>query len=160
MSTIFSKIIAGEIPSYRVWEDEHHFAFLDINPVQPGHTLVVPKAEVDYLFNMDEGAYAALWQAVRTVEAKLRKATDANRVVIDVVGYEVPHVHVHLVPTQTLADSLHSVVTSFKRPSEAAMSSSKRSPSIRISIGCVSGSPNLQLNSSTFATPSFIISPA
>ena len=104
MSSIFSKIIAGEIPSYRVWEDEQHFAFLDINPVQPGHTLVVPKQEVDYLFDMDDAAYAALWQAVKTVEAKVRKATDAKRVVIDVVGYEVPHVHVHLVPTQTLAD--------------------------------------------------------
>lgn len=104
MSTIFSKIIAGEIPSYTVWEDERHYAFLDINPVQPGHTLVVPRQEIDYLFDMDDAAYTALWQAVRTVEAKVRKATDAKRIVVDVVGYEVPHVHVHLVPTQTLAD--------------------------------------------------------
>lgn len=102
MSSLFSRIIAGEIPCYRVWEDEDHLAFLDISPVQAGHTLVVPKQEVDYLFDLDEDAYAALWRAVRTVEAKLRRATGCKRVIVHVVGYEVPHVHVHLVPTSDL----------------------------------------------------------
>lgn len=104
MSSIFTKIIAGEIPCHRVWEDDEHLAFLDINPMQPGHTLVVPKVETDYLFEMEPDAYVALWNAVRTVEAKLRKAMDAERVVIEVVGYEVPHVHVHLIPTNTIEE--------------------------------------------------------
>jgi histidine triad (HIT) family protein len=104
MSSIFSRIVAGEIPAYRVWEDDDHFAFLDIAPIRPGHTLVIPKQQVDYLFDLDTKAYAALWQAVRTVEAKLRAATGCARVIVHVVGYEVPHVHVHLVPTNTLED--------------------------------------------------------
>lgn len=104
MASIFSKIVAGEIPCHRVWEDEHHLAFLDIRPVQPGHTLVVPKREVAYLFDMPADEYDALWRAVRTVEARLRERLGCERVVVCVVGWEVPHVHVHLVPTNAIED--------------------------------------------------------
>ncbi|MEC9475546.1 MAG: HIT family protein [Planctomycetota bacterium] len=104
MSTIFSSIIAGEIPCHRVWEDENHLAFLDINPVQPGHCLVIPKREVSYIFDMEKTEYMALWDAVRTVENKIRVATGCQRVVVSVVGWEVPHVHVHLIPTDEIGN--------------------------------------------------------
>ncbi len=104
MATLFSKIVAGEIPSHKVYEDEDHFAFLDINPLHAGHTLVIPKQEVDYLFDLEPDAYAALWSAVRTVEAAVRKATSCARVIINVQGYEIAHAHVHLIPTNELAD--------------------------------------------------------
>ena len=104
MPSIFSRIVAGEIPCHKVYEDDEHFAFLDINPIQPGHTLVIPKAEVDYLFDLSPEAYDGLWRAVRTVEAGLKKATNAGRVVVVVVGWEVPHVHIHLIPTNALED--------------------------------------------------------
>ena len=104
MPSIFSKIIDGEIPCTRVWEDTDHFALLDIRPVQPGHTLVVPKREVSYLFDLSQEEYESLWRAVRTVEAKLRESLDCERVIISVVGWEVPHVHVHLIPTNGIGD--------------------------------------------------------
>lgn len=104
MTSIFTKIIAGEIPCQKVWEDEHHFAMLDIRPVRPGHTLVIPKREVSYLFDLDADEYAALWAAVRTVEAKLKAQTGCKRVVVMVIGWEVPHVHVHLIPTDKNGD--------------------------------------------------------
>ena len=104
MSSIFTKIIAGEIPCHRVWEDDAHLAFLDIRPVQPGHTLVIPKREVSYLFDLTSEEQTALWEAVRTVEGKLRGALACERVVLSVVGWEVPHVHVHLVPTNEIGD--------------------------------------------------------
>jgi histidine triad (HIT) family protein len=104
MPSVFSKIVAGEIPCHKVYEDERHIAFLDIKPVQPGHTLVVPKREVAYLFDMDPAEYDALWKAVREVERGVRRATQARRVVVTVVGWEVPHVHVHLIPTQRIED--------------------------------------------------------
>ena len=104
MSSIFTKIIAGEIPCHRVWEDDAHLAFLDIRPVQPGHTLVIPKREVSYLFDLAPEEQTALWEAVRTVEKKLRTALSCSRVVLSVVGWEVPHVHVHLVPTNEIGD--------------------------------------------------------
>ena len=103
MASIFTKIVAGEIPCHRVYEDEDHLAFLDINPIQPGHTLVIPKREVSVLFDLEPDAYA-LWRAVRKVEAALRTATGCERVVVMVVGYEVPHAHVHLIPTRALGD--------------------------------------------------------
>lgn len=98
MASIFSKIIAGEIPSHGVYEDEHAFAFLDINPRRPGHTLVASKLEVAYLFDLPPEAYDGLWRAVRTVSRAVRRATDADRVVVMVFGDEVPHAHVHLIP--------------------------------------------------------------
>lgn len=104
MTSIFSRIIAGEIPSHRIYEDDATYAFLDINPRQEGHTLVVPKAEVDYLFDLSPDDYGAVWSAVRTVSAALKEATGCDRVVVIVLGYEVPHAHVHLIPTNDLAD--------------------------------------------------------
>jgi histidine triad (HIT) family protein len=104
MSSIFTKIIAGEIPSHRIFEDSSSFAFLDINPRQEGHALVVPKTEVDYLFDLPSTDYDALWRAVATVADGLKAATGCARVVVLVVGYEVAPAHVHLIPTNDLGD--------------------------------------------------------
>jgi histidine triad (HIT) family protein len=102
MPSIFSRIVAGEIPCHRIWEDEHHLAFLDIRPVQPGHTLVVPKREVAYLFDLPPREQTELWSAVATVEALLRERLGFRRAVLMVIGWEVPHVHVHLIPTNEI----------------------------------------------------------
>ncbi len=99
MSTIFSKIIAGEIPSYKIYEDEYVFAFLDINPVQMGHTLLVPKKEVDYLFDLDQETYARVMERVQFVEEILRVKLRSKRVGLVVDGYLIPHAHIHLIPT-------------------------------------------------------------
>ncbi len=104
MPTIFERIVAGEIPCHKVWEDDEHLAFLDINPRVEGHTLVIPKRAYEELFSMPEDAYHRLWGASRTVARKLQEATGCARVVTVVVGYEVPHVHIHLLPTNSLAD--------------------------------------------------------
>ena len=104
MASIFTKIIEGEIPSHRIHEDQHTYAFLDINPRQEGHTLVVPKQEVDYLFDLPPDDYRHLWETVNTVAAALKEATGCARVVIIVLGYEVPHAHVHLIPSNSLGD--------------------------------------------------------
>ena len=104
MASIFTRIVRGELPADRVAEDARHLALLDIQPVQPGHTLVVPKDEVAYLFDMTPEAQAALWAFVARVEAAVREATGCQRVVVMVVGWEVPHVHVHLIPTNRLGD--------------------------------------------------------
>ena len=100
MATIFTRIIRGEIPSHRVYEDEHTCAFLDINPARPGHTLVVPREEVANVFDLTPPAYAALWQAVRRVAHRLERATGCERVVVVVYGADVPHAHVHLIPLE------------------------------------------------------------
>ena len=102
MASIFTKIVAGEIPSHKVWEDEQHLAFLDVRPVQPGHTLVIPKREVNYLFDLGPEEYEELWRAVRTVETRLKERLGCARVVLLVIGWEVPHVHVHLIPTNAM----------------------------------------------------------
>ena len=99
MVSIFTRIIEGEIPSYRVYEDERVVAFLDINPAHPGHTLVVPRAEVPDLFDLDPEDYRAVWAACRTVAGAIKTATGCERVVVLVFGYDVPHAHVHLIPT-------------------------------------------------------------
>ena len=104
MSSIFTKIIEGVIPSHRIYEDPSVYAFLDVNPRQPGHTLVVPKIEVDYLFDLPPDEYAALWKAAGTVAEGLKKATGCARVVVIVLGYEVPHAHIHLIPSNNLSD--------------------------------------------------------
>lgn len=104
MPSIFSKIIKGEIPCHKVWEDDKHFAFLDINPWTEGHTLVVPKKEHDYLFDMPEADYAALQLAARKVAALLKSKLNCKRVCTCVIGYEVPHVHIHLLPTNEMQD--------------------------------------------------------
>jgi histidine triad (HIT) family protein len=104
MASIFSRIIAGEIPSYRVAEDENNFAFLDINPVQPGHTLVIPKHEVDYIFDLDDDEYVALQRFAKRVARAIKRATGCKRVGVAVLGMEVPHAHIHLVPLNTEKD--------------------------------------------------------
>lgn len=98
MATIFSRIIAGEIPCYKVAEDDRFFAFLDINPLKKGHTLVVPKVEVDYLFDLDEEWYLGLMSFARSVAAKIESSVECKRVAVVVLGLEVPHAHIHLIP--------------------------------------------------------------
>ncbi|MDI9604492.1 MAG: HIT family protein [Bacteroidota bacterium] len=104
MATIFSKIIAGEIPSYKVAEDERFFAFLDINPVAKGHTLVVPKQETDYLFDLDDEWLSGLALFSKKVALAVKKAVPCKRVGVLVMGLEVPHAHVHLIPMQNEGD--------------------------------------------------------
>ncbi len=104
MATIFSKIAAGEIPSYKVAEDENYFAFLDINPMAKGHTLVIPKREVSYMFDLTEEEYAGLWAFARKVAMALEQAVPCLRIGIGVLGLEVPHTHIHLVPLQSEKD--------------------------------------------------------
>lgn len=104
MPSIFSKIVAGEIPCHKVWEDDAHIAFLDINPWVEGHTLVIPKVEHDYLFDMDDNAYTALHLAAKKVAGLLKEKLGCARVCVTVIGYEVPHVHIHLLPTNQMSD--------------------------------------------------------
>lgn len=104
MPTIFSKIVAGEIPSYRVAEDEHHLAFLDVRPVKKGHVLVIPKKEIDYLFDMPEQEYLDLQNFARKVGIALKQAIPCQRIGTAVVGLEVPHVHIHLIPLDSIQD--------------------------------------------------------
>lgn len=98
MATIFSRIIAGEIPCYKVAEDEKNFAFLDINPVNKGHVLVVPKVENDYLFNLSEEDYTSLTLFARKIAKAMEKAIECKRIGVAVIGLEVPHAHIHLIP--------------------------------------------------------------
>lgn len=105
MATIFTRIANGEIPSYKVAESEDFYAFLDINPLAPGHTLVIPKkVEDDYIFNLDSGTYAGLWAFARKVAVAIKAAVPCKRVGVAVLGMEVPHTHIHLVPLQTEGD--------------------------------------------------------
>ncbi len=97
MASIFSKIIAGEIPSYKIYEDEKTFAFLDINPESKGHTLVVPKVEVDKIYELSDEDYHALWAAVKKVAAHMEEVS-GRRTLMKVIGTDVPHAHVHLMP--------------------------------------------------------------
>lgn len=104
MASIFTKIIAGEIPCYKVAEDDHFIAFLDINPNAKGHTLCVPKKEVDKLFDLDEDTYAKLMMFSRKVAIALEKVVPCKRIGVAVVGLEVPHVHVHLIPLNSMKE--------------------------------------------------------
>lgn len=104
MTTIFSKIIAGEVPGYKIYEDEFVCAFLDINPIQKGHTLVVPKVEIDDLFLLDEETYDKVMHRVRYVAQVLKAKLDCARVCVFIEGYLIPHAHVHLVPTNRPED--------------------------------------------------------
>lgn len=104
MASIFSRIIAGEIPCYKVAEDENYFAFLDISPVAKGHTLVVPKKEVDYIFDLDEDTYNGLMAFARRVARAMQEVIECNRVGVAVMGLEVPHAHVHLIPITRESD--------------------------------------------------------
>ncbi|MBO8429409.1 MAG: HIT family protein [Bacteroidetes bacterium] len=104
MASVFTKIVNGEIPSYKVAEDENYYAFLDIAPMAEGHTLVIPKRESDYIFALDNEEYSGLWSFAKRVAAALEKAVPCKRIGVAVLGMEVPHVHIHLVPLQSEAD--------------------------------------------------------
>ena len=110
MSSIFAKIINGEIPSHIVYEDENFLAFLDIRPMVKGHTLVIPKKEVDYLFDMNPEEYTSLLLAAQKVAKGIKKSVPCTKVGMTVIGLEVPHAHVHLMPINNVADM------SFKNP--------------------------------------------
>ncbi|MCG2462866.1 HIT family protein [Flavobacteriaceae bacterium F89] len=105
MASIFTKIINGEIPCYKIAEDDNNFAFLDINPNVKGHTLCVPKREVDKILDLDEASYMSLMAFSRTVGKAVEKAMECDRVGMMVVGLEVPHVHVHLIPLNSMKDA-------------------------------------------------------
>ena len=107
MASIFTKIINGEIPAYKVAEDENFFAFLDIFPTAKGHTLVIPKKEVDYLYDLDDETYDGLHQFAKKVAVGLKKAIPCVKVGVMVLGLEVRHVHIHLVPMQSEHDLLN-----------------------------------------------------
>ena len=104
MASIFTRIVKGEIPSYKVAENDLCYAFLDISPLAEGHTLVIPKKEVDYIFDLDYADYAALTAFARKVAKAQKKAIPCKRIGVAVLGMEVPHAHIHLVPLQTEAD--------------------------------------------------------
>lgn len=110
MSTVFSKIASGEIPSYKVAESDACYAFLDINPIAKGHTLVIPKKEVDYLFDLDEKTLSDLWLFAQKTARAIQAAIPCKRVGAAVLGLEVPHAHIHLIPISSEAD------IDFKKP--------------------------------------------
>lgn len=102
--TIFSRIIAGEIPCYKIAEDDRYFAFLDINPMTKGHTLVVPKVEVDYIFDLDDKTLADMMLFAKKVSAAIEKNVSCVRIGMAVIGLEVPHAHIHLIPITKESD--------------------------------------------------------
>lgn len=104
MASIFTKIVNGEIPSYKVAEDENYYAFLDINPLNEGHTLVIPKKEVDYIFDLDKESLSGLVLFAQRVAIAIEKAVPCKRVGVVVLGLEVPHAHIHLVPLNKESD--------------------------------------------------------
>jgi histidine triad (HIT) family protein len=110
MATIFTRIINGEIPCYKVAEDDRYFAFLDINPLKAGHTLVIPKKETDYLFDIDDNDLAGMMLFSKKVATAIRNAYPCNRIGVAVLGLEVPHAHIHLVPMDSMED------VNFKNP--------------------------------------------
>jgi histidine triad (HIT) family protein len=108
--TIFSKIVAGEIPAYKVAETNDYLAFLDINPLAEGHVLVIPKKEVDYLFDLDDELYTGLQIFAKIIAGAIKKAIPCKRVGVAVIGLEVPHAHIHLIPLNRMSD------INFERP--------------------------------------------
>lgn len=110
MASIFTKIVNGEIPCYKVAEDQNYFAFLDINPLAEGHTLVIPKKEVDYIFDVEDELHKGLWHFAKLVAIAMRKVIPCQRIGITVIGLEVPHTHIHLIPLKGMYDM------DFRRP--------------------------------------------
>jgi histidine triad (HIT) family protein len=104
MSSIFTKIVKGEIPSHKIAEDDNYLAFLDINPLAEGHTLVIPKKEVDYIFDLDDDTLKGMMVFARKVGLAMEQVIECKRIGITVIGLEVPHAHVHLIPINTLYD--------------------------------------------------------
>ena len=110
MSTLFTKIIAGEIPSFKIYEDEYVFAFLDIFPQKLGHTLIVSKGEYDHFSDVPEPYYSRIFEVAKKLSPAIQKATKCNRVCASFVGYEIPHCHYHLIPTFSIEDANFSSV--------------------------------------------------
>lgn len=104
MSSIFSKIVRNELPSFNVYENENHIAFLDINPLKIGHTLVIPKKEIDYIFDINSKEYDELWNFAKIVAKGMRKVIECERISIVVMGLDVPHAHIHLIPFNNIND--------------------------------------------------------
>jgi histidine triad (HIT) family protein len=104
MASIFSKIVAGDIPAHKVSETDDYLAFLDISPLMLGHTLVIPKKEVDYIFDLDDATYQGLMVFAKTISVAIKKAYPCDRVGVAVIGLEVPHAHVHLIPINKMND--------------------------------------------------------
>ncbi len=104
MASIFSRIVAGEIPAHKIAETDDYLAFLDVMPTATGHTLVIPKKEVDYLFDLDDALYAGLMAFAKKIAPAIEKAVPCKRIGVAVVGLEVPHAHVHLIPMNSMAD--------------------------------------------------------
>ena len=110
MATIFTRIVNGEIPCYKVDEDDNFLAFLDINPLQEGHTLVIPKKEINYIFDVEDELHAGLWNFAKKIAKGIEKVIPCQRIGITVIGLEVPHAHIHLIPLKTMYDM------DFRRP--------------------------------------------
>jgi histidine triad (HIT) family protein len=106
MASIFTRIISGEIPCYKVAEDDRFIAFLDVRPLKPGHTLVVPKQEVDYIFDLDEETLACMMVFARNIALAMKEVIDCRRIGVAVLGLEVPHAHIHLIPLTRETDML------------------------------------------------------
>ena len=104
MSSIFTKIVRKEIPSYKVHENDRFYAFLDINPLKKGHALVIPKNEVDYIFDLESDEYQNLWRFAKIVDNGMKKVIHCKRISIVVMGLEVPHAHIHLIPLDNMND--------------------------------------------------------
>jgi len=104
MATIFSKIVNGEIPCYKVYEDDEFLAFLDVFPVSKGHVLVIPKKETDYIFDIEDQSYTRLWQFAKKISKALKLSVKCERIGISVIGLEVAHAHIHLLPINSLED--------------------------------------------------------
>jgi len=104
MASIFTKIINGEIPSYKVAEDDRFYAFLDINPLAKGHTLVIPKQEVDYILDLDDNLHADLWNFAKKVGKAVETVVECKKIGLTVIGLEVPHTHIHVIPINTIYD--------------------------------------------------------
>jgi histidine triad (HIT) family protein len=120
MASIFSRIVAGEIPCYKVAEDDNYFAFLDISPMVKGHTLVIPKREVDYIFDLEDDELAGLHLFAKKVAKALKAAFPCQRIGMAVLGMEVPHTHIHLIPLQKESDMLFSIPKFSFNPEEFA----------------------------------------
>lgn len=104
METIFTKIVNGEIPSYKIYEDDLYYAFLDISPLKKGHTLVIPKAQIDYIFDLDDSLFAGLHIAAKKVAKAIKETFKCDKVGVVVLGLEVPHAHIHLIPLESEQD--------------------------------------------------------
>jgi len=101
---LFCKIIKGELPSYKIWEDKNFFAFLDINPINPGHTILVPKKHLNYIFDLEEPLYSEIFKTAQKLSAPLKRVVGAKRIALAIEGFLVPHAHIHLVPVNKVND--------------------------------------------------------